>query len=55
MRVREYLRAEVADIPALEAAGWRVVAASQFALGEISVLLVREPPPSLSGPGGEGT
>lgn len=41
-RAREYQRAEVAEVPALEAAGWRVVAATVFAEREVSVLLVRE-------------
>lgn len=41
-RAREYVRAEPADVPGLEAAGWRVVAGSTFADHRLSLLLVRE-------------
>jgi hypothetical protein len=41
MNRREYLRALPADVPGLEASGWRVAAATTFAAGEVSVLLVR--------------
>jgi hypothetical protein len=42
MRVREYRRALEAELPALEADGWRVVAASHYADRQVSVLVVRE-------------
>jgi hypothetical protein len=41
--VREYRRAIADEVPALEAAGWRGVAATLFGDREVSALLVREP------------